>query len=195
MRAVAVLDRTKEPGAPGEPLRLDVLAALADAASRGVRTLPRVVGGRYGLSSKEFTPAMVRAVLDSLGSSEPRDGFTVGIVDDVTHTSLPVDPSFTTDRAALRAVFYGLGSDGTVGANKQTVKIVGEHTDRARAGLLRLRLEEVGFDDRVAPPLRRRADPLHVSHPAMRTSWRVTSSVSSTASTCSASPRPARRSC
>ncbi len=134
VRAVAVLDRTKEPGAPGEPLRLDVLAALADAASRGVRPLPRVVGGRYGLSSKEFTPAMARAVLDSLGSGEPRDGFTVGIVDDVTHRSLPVDPSFTTDRAALRAVFYGLGSDGTVGANKQTVKIVGEHTDRHAQG-------------------------------------------------------------
>ena len=134
VRAVAVLDRTKEPGAPGEPLRLDVLAALADAASRGTRPLPRVVGGRYGLSSKEFTPAMVRAVLDSLQSTEPRDDFTVGIVDDVTHTSLSVDPSFTTDRSALRAVFYGLGSDGTVGANKQTVKIVGEHTDRHAQG-------------------------------------------------------------
>ncbi len=129
VRAVAVLDRTKEPGAPGEPLRLDVLAALAGAASRGVRALPRVVGGRYGLSSKEFTPAMVRSVLGSLDSSEPRDGFTVGIVDDVTHTSLEVDRSFTTDHAALRAVFYGLGSDGTVGANKQTVKIVGGRTD------------------------------------------------------------------
>jgi len=134
VRAVAVLDRTKEPGAPGEPLRLDVLAALADAANRGVRPLPRVVGGRYGLSSKEFTPAMVRAVLDSLESGEPRDGFTVGIVDDVTHRSLSVDSSFTTDRAALRAVFYGLGSDGTVGANKQTVKIVGEETDRHAQG-------------------------------------------------------------
>ena len=134
VQAVAVLDRTKEPGAPGEPLRLDVLAALADAASRGGRPLPRVVGGRYGLSSKEFTPAMVRAVLDSLGSAEPRDGFTVGIIDDVTHTSLSVDPSFTTDRAALRAVFFGLGSDGTVGANKQTVKIVGEHSTRHAQG-------------------------------------------------------------
>ncbi|HEU5302334.1 MAG TPA: pyruvate:ferredoxin (flavodoxin) oxidoreductase [Acidimicrobiia bacterium] len=129
VRAVAVLDRTKEPGAPGEPLRLDVVASLAEAASRAIRPMPRVVGGRYGLSSKEFTPAMVRAVLASLGSEEPRDGFTVGIVDDVTHTSLPVDPSFTTDRAATRAVFFGLGSDGTVGANKQTVKIVGQHTD------------------------------------------------------------------
>ena len=134
VRAVGVLDRTKEPGAPGEPLRLDVLSALAGAASRGARPLPRVVGGRYGLSSKEFTPAMVRAVLDSLASGEPRDGFTVGIVDDVTHRSLAVDPSFSTDRAALRAVFYGLGSDGTVGANKQTVKIVGEHTEQHAQG-------------------------------------------------------------
>ncbi len=130
VQSVAVLDRTKEAGAPGEPLRLDVLAALADAASRGVRPMPRIVGGRYGLSSKEFTPAMVRAVLDALASDTPRDGFTVGIVDDVTFRSLPVDRSFTTDRAALRAVFYGLGSDGTVGANKQTAKIVGERTDR-----------------------------------------------------------------
>ncbi|MFO7592219.1 MAG: pyruvate:ferredoxin (flavodoxin) oxidoreductase [Acidimicrobiia bacterium] len=128
-RAVAVLDRTKEPGAPGEPLRLDVVSSLADAAARGSRSMPRVVGGRYGLSSKEFTPAMVRAVFASLDSDEPRDGFTVGIVDDVTHTSLPVDPSFTTDRATTRAVFFGLGSDGTVGANKQTVKIVSGHAD------------------------------------------------------------------
>ena len=134
VRAVAVLDRTKEPGAPGEPLRLDVLAALADAASRGMRPLPRVVGGRYGLSSKEFTPAMVLAVLDSLQSPEPRDDFTVGIVDDVTRRSLPVDPSFVTDRSTLRALFFGLGSDGTVGANKQTVKIVGGHSDRYAQG-------------------------------------------------------------
>ncbi|HUV11365.1 MAG TPA: pyruvate:ferredoxin (flavodoxin) oxidoreductase [Acidimicrobiia bacterium] len=96
--------------------------------------MPLVIGGRYGLSSKEFTPAMMRAVFASLESSEPRDGFTVGIVDDVTHTSLSVDPSFTTDQAKTRAVFYGLGSDGTVGANKQTVKIVGEHTDRYAQG-------------------------------------------------------------
>ena len=134
VRSVAVLDRTKEPGAPGEPLRLDVVSVLADAAGRGVRPMPRVVGGRYGLASKEFTPAMVKAVLDSLAGGEPRDGFTVGIVDDVTHRSLPVDPEFDTDTAAVRAVFYGLGSDGTVGANKQTVKIVGDRTGRHAQG-------------------------------------------------------------
>jgi len=128
-RAVAVLDRTKEPGSPGEPLHLDVLAALAEAAAAGSRSLPRVVGGRYGLSSKEFTPAMVKAVFDNLEAVAPRNRFTVGIVDDVTHTSLPVESDFDTDRARLRAVFYGVGSDGTVSANKSSAKIVGERTD------------------------------------------------------------------
>jgi len=128
-RALAVLDRTKEPGSTGEPLHLDVLAALAQAAAAGTRPLPRVVGGRYGLSSKEFTPAMAKAVFDNLVDAGPRDRFTVGIVDDVTHTSLPVDGEFDTDHARLRAVFYGVGSDGTVSANKSSAKIVGEHTD------------------------------------------------------------------
>jgi pyruvate-ferredoxin/flavodoxin oxidoreductase len=133
-RAVAVLDRTKEPGAPGEPLYLDVVAALAEASADGLRAMPRVIGGRYGLSSKEFTPAMVKSVLDHLDDAAPARGFTVGIVDDVTHTSLPIDTSFTTDHAELRAVFYGLGSDGTVGANKHTAKIVGDQTDRFAQG-------------------------------------------------------------
>jgi pyruvate:ferredoxin (flavodoxin) oxidoreductase, homodimeric len=129
VRSIAVLDRTKEPGAPADPLHLDVLAALADATATTGRPMPRVIGGRYGLSSKEFTPAMVKAIFDHLAAgTEPRR-FTVGIVDDVTHSSLAVDPEFVTDSAALRAVFYGLGSDGTVGANKHSVKIVGEHTD------------------------------------------------------------------
>ncbi len=130
-RTVVVLDRTKEPGAPFEPLHLDVLSALwhssEDAWADGRR--PRVIGGRYGLSSKEFTPAMVKAVFEEAARDEPRNGFTVGIIDDVTHTSLTHDPSFTTDRARVRAVFYGLGSDGTVGANKNTAKIVGQNTD------------------------------------------------------------------
>jgi pyruvate-ferredoxin/flavodoxin oxidoreductase len=134
VRAVAVLDRTKEPGAPAEPLHLDVVSCLVDEAVRGGRALPRVIGGRYGLSSKEFTPAMARAVLDELRAPTPRDRFTVGIVDDVTHTSLPVDPSFAGDHSRLRAVFYGLGSDGTVGANKNSVKIIGEHTDSHAQG-------------------------------------------------------------
>ncbi len=134
VRAVAVLDRTKEPGAPAEPLCLDVIEALSDAAGDGLRSMPRVIGGRYGLSSKEFTPAMAKAVFDELNAAQPKKRFTVGIVDDVTHLSLSVDTSFTTDYAALRAVFYGLGSDGTVGANKQTAKIVGDLTGRQAQG-------------------------------------------------------------
>ena len=133
-QAVAVLDRTKEPGAPAEPLHLDVVSCLADEAARGGRALPRIIGGRYGLSSKEFTPAMAKAVLDELGAPTRRDRFTVGIVDDVTHTSLQVDPSFAGDHSRHRAVFYGLGSDGTVGANKNSVKIIGEHTDAHAQG-------------------------------------------------------------
>ena len=131
VRTVVVLDRTKEPGAPFEPLHLDVLAAMwhSTPSSWGDQRVPRVIGGRYGLSSKEFTPAMVKAVFDEASSDKPRNGFTVGIVDDVTHTSLPIDASFTTDHARVRAVFYGLGSDGTVGANKNTAKIVGTNTD------------------------------------------------------------------
>ena len=136
-RAIAVLDRCKEPGAPGEPLYLDVVAALAEewAAVHGATALPAVLGGRYGLSSKEFTPAMVKAVFDHLrpllaaGQPRPLNHFTVGIDDDLTHRSLPLDNSFQTDAAEVRAVFYGLGSDGTVGANKAAIKIIGEGTD------------------------------------------------------------------
>ena len=127
-RVVAVLDRTKEPGATGEPLFGDVVITLADAAASG-RTMPRVIGGRYGLSSKEFTPAMVKAVLDEAGKESPRPRFTVGILDDVTGLSLSVDDSFRPSTlGVIGALFYGLGSDGTVGANKNTVKIVGEST-------------------------------------------------------------------
>ena len=130
---VAVLDRTKEPGAFGEPLFLDVIATLAEAATNGLRAsaMPRVTGGRYGLSSKEFTPAMVKGVFDELGSEAPRPRFTVGIVDDVTHLSLRPDNDFELPEPEgdVRAVFYGLGADGTVGANKNTVKIVSEQSD------------------------------------------------------------------
>ncbi|MCC5845330.1 MAG: pyruvate:ferredoxin (flavodoxin) oxidoreductase [Verrucomicrobia bacterium] len=122
--SVAVLDRTKEPGAPAEPLCLDVAATL-QSARPGVR----VTGGRYGLGSKEFTPAMVRAVFDELALDAPRPRFTVGIEDDLTHLSLPVDPAFhLEDPETTRAVFYGLGSDGTVGANRNTLRILSEHT-------------------------------------------------------------------
>ncbi len=128
VRAVAVLEQTKEPGAPGEPLYLDVVNTLAQAVARGRRrTMPLVIGGRYGLSSKDFNPAMAKAVFDELRRPEPRNGFTVGIIDDVSHTSLPPDTSFSIEpNDVVQAVFYGLGADGTVGANKNSVKIIAE---------------------------------------------------------------------
>ena len=130
VRAIAVLDRTKEPGAPAEPLHLDVIAALREARRDAV-----LIGGRYGLSSKEFTPAMVKAVLDELAKPAPKSRFTVGIVDDVTGTSLDVDPAFDIETDdVVRAVFYGLGSDGTVGANKNSIKIIGEETEQEVQG-------------------------------------------------------------
>jgi len=134
VKKIAVLDRTKEPGADGEPLYKDVLGALArDALAERPRfkQIPQVVGGRYGLSSKEFTPAMIKSVFDALGDERPKNHFTVGIHDDVTHTSLPWDPAFRTDahQDAVQAVFYGLGSDGTVSANKNSIKIIGAATD------------------------------------------------------------------
>ncbi len=127
VRAVAVLDRTKEPGSEGEPLYLDVLAALAEAHGRGGRaTMPLVVGGRYGLSSKEFTPGMVAGVLAELARPEPRRRLTIGITDDVGGTSIDHDTDLDIEEPeTFRAVFYGLGSDGTVGANKNTIKILG----------------------------------------------------------------------
>jgi pyruvate-ferredoxin/flavodoxin oxidoreductase len=124
-KAVAVLDRVKEPGAPADPLHLDVLAALARAG----RSVPKLLGGRYGLSSKEFTPSMVKGVFDELAKDHPKPRFTVGIVDDVTHLSIPADPTFEVPSDAVSAVFFGLGADGTVGANKNSVKIIGEGTD------------------------------------------------------------------
>jgi pyruvate-ferredoxin/flavodoxin oxidoreductase len=132
VRSIAVLDRTKEPGAVGEPLYLDVVTALSEARDlegAGLRPQARVVGGRYGLSSKEFTPAMVMAVLDELKTPSPRNHFTVGIVDDVTHRSLGYDPELEIEpEETFRAVFFGLGADGTVGANKASIKIIGEET-------------------------------------------------------------------
>ena len=129
-KAVAVLDRCKEPGADGEPLYKDVVTALAQAAADGARAMPRVSGGRYGLASKEFTPGMVKAVFDELSLAVPKRQFTVGIHDDLTHLSLPWDAAFRTDaaRQLQHAVFWGLGADGTVSANKNSIKIVGEAT-------------------------------------------------------------------
>ena len=126
-----MLDRTKEPGSLGEPLFLDVLAALTEAHGAGERELlPTVIGGRYGLSSKEFTPGMVAGVFDELARERPRRRFTIGINDDVSGTSLGYDASLDIEPAEnVRAVFFGLGSDGTVGANKNTIKILGDAAD------------------------------------------------------------------
>jgi len=130
-RMIAVLDRTKEPGSGGEPLYLDCVNALYEHGNSGMR----VVGGRYGLSSKEFTPAMVKAVFENLAQSAPKNHFTIGIDDDLTHTSLEFDPDFSIEPAdVVRAQFFGLGSDGTVGANKESIKIIGENTDHFAQG-------------------------------------------------------------
>jgi len=130
---ITVLDRTKEAGSAGEPLYLDVVAALNEGLSNGwcsLKKMPKVICGRYGLSCKEFTPAMVKAVFDNLKLENPKNHFTVGITDDVTNTSLEYDSEFSTEADdVVRSVFYGLGSDGTVGANKNSIKIIGENTD------------------------------------------------------------------
>ncbi|HET6496451.1 MAG TPA: pyruvate:ferredoxin (flavodoxin) oxidoreductase, partial [Thermoleophilia bacterium] len=130
VKAIAVLDRTKEPGSVGEPLYLDVVNACKESGKDVA-----IIGGRYGLSSKEFTPAMVKTVFDELAKAKPKNHFTVGIHDDVTNTSLPYDASFGTEGDdVVRAMFYGLGSDGTVGANKNSIKIIGEETDNHAQG-------------------------------------------------------------
>ena len=134
VRSIAVLDRTKEPGAVGEPLYQAVLSAMTEAMDSDAppfETAPRIIGGRYGLSSKEFTPSMIAPIFDELTGARPKRHFTVGIYDDVTNLSLPIDTAFRRPRPAgeVQAVFWGLGSDGTVGANKASVKIIGENTD------------------------------------------------------------------
>ncbi len=153
VKSIAVLDRTKEPGSAGEPLYLDVVTAIYEGFFRAksqkrkeesyfssllpipYSLLPQIVGGRYGLSSKEFTPAMVRAVFENLGQERPKNHFTVGINDDVSYTSLVFNSSFSTEsERVVRAMFYGLGSDGTVGANKNSIKIIGEETDNYAQG-------------------------------------------------------------
>jgi pyruvate-ferredoxin/flavodoxin oxidoreductase len=138
VRTLGVLDRTKEPGATGEPLYIDVIAALQETYAAGnspFAAFPRVIGGRYGLSSKEFTPAMIAGVYAEMSKAQPKNHFTVGINDDVTHTSIEYDPKFSTEEAdTVRAVFYGLGADGTVGANKNSIKIIGEDTDNYAQG-------------------------------------------------------------
>jgi pyruvate-ferredoxin/flavodoxin oxidoreductase len=132
VKSIAVLDRTKEPGANGEPLYLDISQALYENAvlNNQLSNLPRIYGGRYGLSSKEFTPSMVRAVFENLTKETPKNHFTIGILDDVNFTSLEYDPDYSIEKKdVVRSVFYGLGADGTVGANKNSIKIIGENTD------------------------------------------------------------------
>src|SRR5216683_3303989 len=136
VKAIAVLDRTKEPGSVGEPLYLDVVTAINEGREKGMMAAsPRIIGGRYGLSSKEFTPGMVKAIFDELRRDEPKNHFTVGIHDDVTHTSLEHDPAFSIEgKETVQCVYWGLGSDGTVGANKNSIKIIGEETDNYAQG-------------------------------------------------------------
>ncbi len=138
VRAIAVLDRTKEPGAIGEPLYQDVVSALAErrlSADGAAKPWPTVIGGRYGLSSKEFTPAMAKAIFDELSKPKPKNHFTIGIHDDVTFSSLDYDPDFDIEpEGTVRAIFWGLGADGTVGANKNSIKIIGEETENYAQG-------------------------------------------------------------
>ncbi|MFP3853368.1 MAG: pyruvate:ferredoxin (flavodoxin) oxidoreductase [Anaerolineales bacterium] len=148
VKGLAVLDRTKEPGASGEPLYLDVVSVISEAEAEGelpLKARPKVIGGRYGLSSKEFTPAMVKAVLDELKSDKPQNHFTIGIKDDVTDRSLDYDKSFEIENpGTVRAVFYGLGSDGTVSANKNSIKIIGEETDQYAQGYFQYDSKKAG---------------------------------------------------
>jgi pyruvate-ferredoxin/flavodoxin oxidoreductase len=138
VKAIVALDRTKEPGSAGEPLYLDVVTAASEGLAEGTApfdAMPRVVGGRYGLSSKEFTPAMIKGVFDELAKPQPKNHFTVGIIDDVTHTSVEYDPDFIIEPDdVVRAVFWGLGADGTVSANKNSIKIIGEETPNYAQG-------------------------------------------------------------
>ncbi len=138
VKTIAVLDRTKEPGGAGEPLYQDIITGVIEGMATGnapFDTLPRIMGGRYGLSSKEFTPAMVKGVFDEMAKVNAKNHFTIGINDDVTHTSLDYDPAFVIEADdVVRGVFWGLGSDGTVGANKNSIKIIGEGTDNYAQG-------------------------------------------------------------
>jgi pyruvate-ferredoxin/flavodoxin oxidoreductase len=166
VRSIAVLDRTKEPGGTGEPLYQDVLTALAESlADEKPRfaKLPRVIGGRYGLSSKEFTPAMVKSVYDELAKPTPKNHFTVGINDDVSMTSLSYDPSFAIEPdSVVRALFFGLGADGTVSANKNSIKVIGEDTDNFAQGYFVYDSKKSGST--TTSHLRFGPDPIHAPY-------------------------------
>jgi pyruvate-ferredoxin/flavodoxin oxidoreductase len=166
VHSIAVLDRTKEPGADGEPLYKDIVTTLTEAFSEGklpMSHMPKVIGGRYGLSSKEFTPAQVKAALDELKKDSPRNHFTLGIKDDVTHTSLEIDPTFITESdKVVRAMFFGLGADGTVGANKNSIKIIGEETENYAQGYFVYDSKKAG--SRTVSHLRFGPDPIHSTY-------------------------------
>ena len=198
VRSIAVLDRTKEPGAVGEPLYQAVVTAIAermDADEPPFATTPRVIGGRYGLSSKEVTPGMIKPIFDELASERPKRHFTIGIYDDVTHLSLPIDTEFRRPRPAgeVQALFFGLGSDGTVGANKASVQIIGEGTDLHAQGSSSTTPRSPGASPApTSASARSRSGRPTSSTPP--TSWPATSSGCSRRRRCSSTPSPARRS-
>jgi pyruvate-ferredoxin/flavodoxin oxidoreductase len=149
VKSIAVLDRTKEPGSQGEPLYLDVRTAIGEAMIDGLFEFdgdyPTIVGGRYGLGSNEFTAGMCKAVLDNLKQDAPKNHFTIGINDDVTFTSLDYDPNWYAEpKGVHRAMFWGLGSDGTVGANKNSIKIIGDATDNYAQGYFQYDSKKAG---------------------------------------------------
>ena len=158
VKKIAVLDRTKEPGSIGEPLYMDILSAYIE----GSESMPAIVGGRYGLSSKEFTPKMVKGIYDELLKDKPKNHFTVGIIDDVTHTSLMADPTFELRRTTFNCMFYGLGSDGTVGGNKNSIKIIGETTDNFVQGYFVYDSKKAGAQ--TISHLRFGPEPIHSSY-------------------------------
>lgn len=165
-KTIAVLDRTKEPGSTGEPLYQDVVTALSEGIAAGVAPfamMPKVVGGRYGLSSKEFTPAMIKGIFDELSKAKPKNHFTIGIIDDVTMTSIDYDPTFDIEPAeTVRAIFWGLGSDGTVSANKNSIKIIGEETDNYAQGYFVYDSKKSGA--RTVSHLRFGSKPIHSTY-------------------------------
>ncbi len=158
VKKIAVLDRTKEPGSIGDPLYMDVLSAFIE----GSDYMPTIVGGRYGLSSKEFTPKMVKGIYDELSKDKPKNHFTVGIIDDVTHTSIMADPTFEVRRTTFNCMFYGLGSDGTVGGNKNSIKIIGETTDNFVQGYFVYDSKKAGAQ--TISHLRFGPEPIHSSY-------------------------------
>jgi pyruvate-ferredoxin/flavodoxin oxidoreductase len=166
VKTIAVLDRTKEPGSSGEPLYLDVVNAVVEGMTSGVtpfKSMPRIIGGRYGLGSKDFTPAMVKGVFDEMLKPEPKNHFTIGIVDDVTNTSLAFDANFSTEsKQTVRCMFYGLGADGTVGANHNSIRIIGEDTPNYAQGYFVYDSKKSG--SRTTSHLRFGNKPIHSSY-------------------------------